>query len=74
MSLKNCVFVSLTRKTAGKGERQKAVKESIATAAAKLAFISEGKKCSSKMWNEAREYLRQSDGLEKVREYKEKKQ
>ena len=26
------------------GERQKAVKESIATAAAKLAFISEGKK------------------------------
>lgn len=49
MSLKNCVFVSLTRKTAGMGERQKAVKESIATAAAKLAFISEGKKCSSKM-------------------------
>lgn len=56
------------------GERQKVVKESIATAAAKLAFISEGKKCSSKMWNEAREYLRQSDGLERVREYKEKKQ
>lgn len=56
------------------GERQKAVKESIATAAAKLAFISEGKKCSSKMWNEAREYLRQSDGLERVQEYKEKKQ
>ena len=47
--LENCVFVSLTRKTAGMGERQKAVKESIATAAAKLAFISEGKKCSSKM-------------------------
>lgn len=55
MSLKNCVFVSLTRKTAGMGERQKAVKESIATAAAKLAFISEGKnaplKCETKRAN-----------------------
>ena len=37
------------------GERQKAVKESIATAAAKLAFISEGKnaplKCETKRAN-----------------------